>query len=549
MPPPKYQKSRLPGNGPRHRLRRCPKTDRSPVTDLAADSAEVRRSVAVSASTQGAARVLHLLLNIASTLIIIRYLAPSSYGNYVLVLTVSMLVGLLADFGLTKLATREVSQDLTSENEVLGTVLLARFCLAVLCIGLLQLVLFGLGVSATLHEAGFVASVMYLGNAVMVSMVVFYVRIKQQYEAIIQVGMELFETAFILVLVIRRASLPELFVPPTVATVLGALVAVFLVRRRFGVRFHVALGRVPHLLKEALPLGPALMISVCYLKLDALMLVILRTPREVGLYGSAYQPIEYIFLAAAVVVNVAFPLVAAAYAAGDHERFSSLYRRGSEVLVAAMLFVPVMLSLVAVPLVDKVYGSAYRDAAEPLQVLAITLVLMTLNGWQAFVLLGGGHQRATLGYNIAALGVAALGCLILINAYGMEGAALATLCTSAFVLVCSTLAVRRHFDIHLAMAPMVRILAAAGALWVVLWILQRVGTPWPALLPAGLAVYPASLMAFRVVRPSTLLLLRNPAPVPEGAGPEVDEPSEPLVALMEPIQFEVEPATAIGTEV
>ena len=83
---------------------------------------------------------------------------------------------------------------------------------------------------------------------------------------------------------------------------------------------------------------------MCYLKLDALMLAVLRTPREVGLYGSAYQPIEYTFLAAAVVVNVAFPLVAAAYGAGDHERFALLYRRGAEALVAVMVLVPVILS-------------------------------------------------------------------------------------------------------------------------------------------------------------------------------------------------------------
>jgi O-antigen/teichoic acid export membrane protein len=241
-------------------------------------------------------------------------------------------------------------------------------------------------------------------------------------------------------------------------------------------------------------------------------------------------------------------LVAAAHAAGDFDRFSQLYRRGAEVLVAAMLFVPVVLSLVAVPLVDRVYGSAYHDAARPLQILAITLVLMTVNGWQAFVLLGGGQQRATLLYNLAALGVAAVACLILIHAYGMVGAAWATLCTSAFVLVCSTLAVRRHFDVHLAVTPLVRIVLAAAALWAALWVLRRVGTPWPALVAAGLALYPASLMAFGVLRLSTLTSWRNPATVAEVAPPRgrhvaIDRKVPPL----SPILFEPERATA-GTE-
>jgi hypothetical protein len=64
-----------------------------------------------------------------------------------------------------------------------------------------------------------------------------------------------------------------------------------------------------------------------------------RPSREIGLYGSAYQPIEYAFLATAVVINVAFPLLSQSWGT-DHERFVRLYRRGSEVLLGAMLLAP-----------------------------------------------------------------------------------------------------------------------------------------------------------------------------------------------------------------
>lgn len=479
--------------------------------DLAHDSAEVRRSVAVSASTQGCARIINIALNVATTLIIIRYLSPSSYGNYVLVLTISLLVGLLADFGLAKLATREVSRKLESEDEVLGTVLLARICLSVLCIGLLQLVLFGLRVSPVLHEAGFVASLGYLGNALMVSLVACYVRIKQHYEAIIQAGMEVLETACLVLLVVRRAPFAYLFIPPTLATFVGGIAAVLLVRRRFGVRLRLAVARIPYLLREALPLGPALMISVCYLKIDALMLVVLRTRRDVGLYGSAYQPIEYLFLASAVVINVVFPLVAAAYAVGDRERFMQLYRRCAETLVAALVIVPVLLSLIAVPLVNRVYGPAYDEAARPLQLLAVALVLMALSGWQAFVLLAGGWQRATLLYDLGALGVAIGACLIFIRPYGINGAALATLCTALFVFISSTVAIRRHFEVHLALLPITRILGAAASLWATLFVVERLGAPWLVLIPVALGAYPALLLAFGVLRPSMLGLRQQGA--------------------------------------
>jgi O-antigen/teichoic acid export membrane protein len=392
----------------------------------------------------------------------------------------------------------------------------------------------------------------------MVSSVAFYVRVKQQYEAVIQVGMETFETTCIIVLVARHASLPALFAPPSVAALAGGTAAFIIARRRFGVRFRLALSRLPYLMKESLPLGPALLISVCYLKLDALMLAILRTPREVGLYGSAYQPIEYTFLAAAVVVNVAFPLAAAAYAAGDQERFAHLYRRGAEILLAVMVLAPVLLSLIAVPLVSKVYGPAYRDAARPMQLLSVTLVVMTLNAWQAFVLLAGGRQKITLFYNLGALAVSAIACSLLVDAYGMIGAAVATLCTGVFVLLCSTVALRRYFDLHLAVVPIARILAAAGAVWATLWALQRMGTPWPALVPALLVAYPAWLLALRVVRRSTLRTWSLPdGALGAGLGADTAENAhtgggvEPLAAepaLAESLVMEAYSSTMLGTE-
>jgi O-antigen/teichoic acid export membrane protein len=211
----------------------------------------------------------------------------------------------------------------------------------------------------------------------------------------------------------------------------------------------------------------------------------------------------------------------------------------------------VVLSLIAVPLVDRVYGPAYRDAARPMQILAVTLVLMTLNGWQAFVLLSGGQQKVTLFYNLGALVVATVGCLILISAYGMIGAALATLCTAVFVLVCSTIAVRWYFNIHLAAGPMIRILLAAAALWASLWVLKRVGAPWPVLIPATLIVYPSWLLAFRVVRPSTFRTWKNPVTeVHEAAEASLDgtEPAITEAALNESVVFEAYSKTMLGTE-
>ena len=50
------------------------------------------------------------MVNVAASLLILRYLGPASYGDFVVVVSIVGLAGLLAEFGLPKLAVREVAR-------------------------------------------------------------------------------------------------------------------------------------------------------------------------------------------------------------------------------------------------------------------------------------------------------------------------------------------------------------------------------------------------------------------------------------------------------
>lgn len=450
--------------------------------------------MAVSTTSQLLAKAAHLALNVVSTLAIIRYLHPSGYGLFVLVLTVAGVVGLIADYGLAKLAVREVVAPDAVEGDVLGTVVVLRLVLGVVAIVLTQAVLLVMGQSREVLLAGLVASLFYLGDAVLsVVVVAFQVRLVQQYEAAIRVLAEALETGMVLALVLLGASLPWLFVPPLAGVLVGSAIALALARRRCALRLAFRRGLVRRLVREALPLGPALLIGVLYLKLDSLVLAVMRPERDLGLYGSAYQPVEYLFLASAVLVNVVYPMLARAHADGDRQDFLRLYRRGTEVLVALTLIVPVSALFVARPLVSTVYGRDYAQAAAPFQLLCVCLVLMTVNAWQSLVLLSGGFQSLTLRYNAIALVLSLVLCIPLVHLIGMVGAAVAAVGTGLFVLFVSTALVRRRMAAALEPSVLLRIGGAATAAILVLALLHRGGVPWFLLPVCGLVAYAAVL--------------------------------------------------------
>jgi O-antigen/teichoic acid export membrane protein len=199
--------------------------------------------------------------------------------------------------------------------------------------------------------------------------------------------------------------------------------------------------------------------------------------------------VEYAFLSTALLMNVIFPLMSAARGRGDTGRFAELYRRGTECLVLITLALPVLLLFIARPLAEQVLGPEYVRADVPLVLLATAMVLLVVNVWQSLVLLLGGHQRTTLRYSLAALGVSAVSSVLLISALGLVGAGVAAVVTALFVSTVSTLSVRRLMAVRLELGPLLRIAAAAGLCAGVLAALSATSLPWPALAALGLLAY------------------------------------------------------------
>lgn len=422
------------------------------------------RQVAIASGAQLGAKGAHLLLNVASTLIVVRYLPEAAFGEYVVVLSTVMLAGLVGEFGLPTLAVREIVRRPEHRDEILGTVVGLRLAFTVVAIGLIQMVLLAIGASGPAHLAALIASASLLFDALFTLIVVTHAEMRQHIEAFLRLGMETVEVVVLVALVAAGASLPMLFVAPVVGAVAGALGAWAVARHAFGVAPRLSMAHARPLLREAAVIGPTVIIGVAYLKSDGLILAARRPSVDVAHYGAAAQPIEYLFLSSAVVVGVVFPLLARAYGSGDERRFQATYRAGTELLFTGCLLVPLTVALCGTAMLEVAYAGKYNDAAVPFLVLSVAFVLMVSNGWRSFVLLAAGQQVATLRYDLAACVVALVAGFSLVGPYGATGAAAATLCVAVVVAVMSLVAVRRRVAVSLRLAPLaISAGAAVGA--------------------------------------------------------------------------------------
>jgi O-antigen/teichoic acid export membrane protein len=457
----------------------------------------VARKLAFSAATQGAARILHIALNVADSLLLIHYFHPSSYGSYVFVFAVAGLIGITSDMGLTKLAARMTSLDPRSGGKVIGTVICSRIGLALIAIVGAELILLGAGVRSELRIAIAIAASLAIAQAFQTLFVVFQVRVEQQWEALVRVAMELIEFGLIVFLVVSHGTLYQIVAAPVVGAVVGVLITGIVLKWHYG--FHLGAERqlLRPLSRQAMLVGPATLIGVCYLKLDALVIAAFRPARELGLYGSAFQPVEYLLLASAIVVDLLFPLLNRSFAE-DPERFRMLYRRGTESLVALCIPVGVVMSFYAPHVVHAAFGGQYEAAAAPLRILSWALVFMVINTWHGFVLLAGGLPRYPLAYQSVGLGLNVIVDLVLIGRIGYLAVAWGTLSTSALIAVVSFVVAARKLPAGLDTFRVLKVLAAnlllAGAFE--LAVLGKV--EWLLAACAGAVLYPLLLLACRV---------------------------------------------------
>jgi O-antigen/teichoic acid export membrane protein len=408
--------------------------------------------------------------------------------------------GLVGDFGLTKLGVREAACRPAVVGAVIGTVVGLRLGLAVVAAGGAQLVLLAVGAGHDVRLGMFVLSVSYLGEALLSVVIVFHVTVRQQYEAFIRVAMEIVELAVLVVLIARSASLVALMAAPVAGTSVGVVLALACTRRRFGVRMSFSAARARGLAREALYVGPAALLAVAYLKVDNVVLGALRPPRELGIYGAAYQPIEYLVIGSAILVNVLFPLLAACWET-DHDRFVLLYQRGCAALVAVTLPVAVIALLASPAIVDTVLEPRYGPSAGVLRLLSVALVFMVVHSWQAYVLLAAAQQRVMVACMGAALVLNVLLDVVLVSAFGYTGAGVAALATSAAVCWWTTGATARLARASFDWASLGRIAVAGVVMVVVGRVALLAGLGWLPGTVAAVVAYAAVLLRLEVFLP------------------------------------------------
>jgi PST family polysaccharide transporter len=188
-----------------------------------------------------------------------------------------------------------------------------------------------------------------------------------------------------------------------------------------------------HFVRLSLPYGVSGFIWAIYFNFDALMLSLIRTESEVGLYAGVFRIVAISYIVGYALANTFTPLLFNAF----HNNRSSYVHHarllGASVSVLAV-GVASVLFIFAEQLIDLLLGPAYLEAADVMRVLSAAAFFRIVNAGLCELLTTSNQQRKRVNWEFALLLANIVLNAILIPRWGGIGAAIATLSAEAVLL-------------------------------------------------------------------------------------------------------------------
>ena len=239
-----------------------------------------------------------------------RYLGVETFGYFILILTVINLFQVLANGGMVNISIREISRTKERTQKILSaTLTLSTFILS----GLFLLI--HLGVVFFQPEPNLQITIYLLGLSALINIhATLQASVLRAYEDMGRVAITGFSQNVTLLLSVLVAiyldwGIDGIAYASFMASIVNWLMYFFWVKI-FYVRiiWLVDLNYWRFLIKEAIPLGMSMLLRRITIHTDTLLLVIFSTAIAVGLFNSAYQPIQLLEGAILALSGVLFPV-------------------------------------------------------------------------------------------------------------------------------------------------------------------------------------------------------------------------------------------------
>jgi O-antigen/teichoic acid export membrane protein len=455
-----------------------------------------RRRAAADVFAQLGGQILNLALGVIVTLLVVRTLGTTSFGQWSTILAVTQIVALFANLGLGNVTIQRAAADPEHQQEWIGSYVSLTAAITVPLTLLSMILLLALSTSAPMRIASLVMSGTLLLNIASTVSLVFRLHVRNHVTVIFTTAKSVLWGAGVIAIHVLGGGMVALALAFLASSAVVQACESAYALRVSPIRLRGSRARWGALASVGIGVGIGTIITVAYGRIDQILVFELAPNHaDAGIYGAIYRILDQAGFAPAALMTTLFPLISAAHPA-DPARVRRLVQFAIDNLVIVSLPVFAFSLVAARPLIDLLFGTAFQRGAPALPVLMAAYVAICFGYVAGYLAIVTVLQRKFIVYSLLGLVVNVTMNLLLIPSTGFEGAAWATLVTEALVVILQLTAAFKVIGLRPSTRRPLTIALAATLAGAAVWGLRQSNAPVLAMAALMLVLYPILLLAF-----------------------------------------------------
>lgn len=470
--------------------------------------------VAYNTIIQVISKIVTTILGLLAVAIMTRYLGTSGFGEYTTIVTFLSFFGIIADLGLTLVTVQMISQPGVDENKALNNLFSLRLFSAIIFLGAAPLVVLLFPYSGGIKTGVAIAVFSFLFialNQILVGL--FQKKLRMDKVAIAETAGRVILVISTYIAVRGNFGLNGLMWAIVAGSAINFLLLyVFSFRMTFW-KFSLDFSLWKEIAKKSWPLALTIFFNLLYLKTDILVLSLVKSNQDVGIYGAAYKVIDILTVVPFMFAGVVLPILTADWASNNKERFQRVLQKSFDLMVVVAVPLVVGTQFVARPLIVLVAGHDFFEAGAVLKILIYAVGLVFISCFLSHAIISVGKQQKIIWAYFFTAVTSVVGYLIFIPKYSYFGAAAVTIYSEAAITVFMIFYVLRYANFFPRLFIFLKSLGAAAIMGAIMFLIPASFYDWtPGLLLSMLAavvIYFAALYAVGGISQKDIFRLLN----------------------------------------
>lgn len=356
----------------------------------------IARKIAYNVVFNVITKILSTILALVGIGFITRYLGKEGFGDYSTVLAFFAFFGSIADLGLYTITAREISRSGADEKKILGNAFALRLVSSVAVFLITPILVFFLPYSQNVKIGILIVAASFVfSSTYMVLNGVFQKNLAMDKVATAEVLGKIIQIGIIIFAVHNNLGFITIILSILIAMIFNFLVVLLLVQKYIPLKLQFDFVYWKKFLKESAPLGLSAIVIFIYFKIDTILLSILKTNTEVGIYNAAYKVIENLSFFPAMIVGLMFPMFSR-HIFSDKKHFAHL--ANETIKVFFIIIVPLIIGTLFLSegVINLIGGAAFSQAANTLRILIFALAFIFFGGLFNNILIASNNQKKML---------------------------------------------------------------------------------------------------------------------------------------------------------